>query len=106
MPSDSSIVDTGNSSSVKMYPEVEMKDGDLGWWKRAVTIPDGTWQTRGWHSTKPSAQNAQVERALAMKCGSSALLKLNCYHTCALYTEGIRKVSPFRVYKWPTTVCS
>ena len=28
----------------------EMKDGDLGSWKRAVTTADGTWQTRGWHS--------------------------------------------------------
>ena len=25
----------------------EMKDGDLGSWKRAVTTADGTWQTRG-----------------------------------------------------------
>ena len=44
----------------KMYPVVkamvddlcevakrEMKDGDLGSWKRAVTTADGTWQTRG-----------------------------------------------------------
>ena len=47
----------------KMYPVVkamvddlcevakrEMKDGDLGSWKRAVNTADGTWQTRGWHS--------------------------------------------------------
>ena len=23
---------------------------ELGSWKRAVTVADGTWQTRGWHS--------------------------------------------------------
>ena len=28
----------------------EMKDDELGSWKRAVTVADGTWQTRGWHS--------------------------------------------------------
>ena len=48
---------------MQMYPVVldglcevakrEMKkksDSDLGSWKRAVTMADGTWQTRGWHS--------------------------------------------------------
>ena len=45
-----------------MYPKVksvceaakqEMKgknEDELGSWKRAVTVADGTWQTRGWHS--------------------------------------------------------
>ena len=28
----------------------EKNDGDLGSWKRVVTMADGTWQTRGWHS--------------------------------------------------------
>ena len=31
----------------------EMKDkeeDELGSWKRAVTVADGTWKTRGWHS--------------------------------------------------------
>ena len=31
----------------------EMKDknyDELGSWKHAVTVADGTWQTRGWHS--------------------------------------------------------
>ena len=28
----------------------EKNDDELGSWKRAVTVADGTWQTRGWHS--------------------------------------------------------
>ena len=28
----------------------EKKEDELGSWKRAVTVADGTWQTRGWHS--------------------------------------------------------
>ena len=28
----------------------EMRDDELGSWKRAVTVADGTWQTRGLHS--------------------------------------------------------
>ena len=28
----------------------DKKDDELGSWKRAVTVADGTWQTRGWHS--------------------------------------------------------
>ena len=27
----------------------DKKDDELGSWKRAVTVADGTWQTRGWH---------------------------------------------------------
>ena len=31
--------------------EMKAKDeNELGSWKRAVTVGDGTWQTRGWHS--------------------------------------------------------
>ena len=28
----------------------DKKEDELGSWKRAVTVADGTWQTRGWHS--------------------------------------------------------
>ena len=28
----------------------DKKEHELGSWKRAVTVADGTWQTRGWHS--------------------------------------------------------
>ena len=28
----------------------DKEDDELGSWKRAVTVADGTWQTRGWHS--------------------------------------------------------
>ena len=28
----------------------DKKDDELGSWKRAVTVADGTWQTCGWHS--------------------------------------------------------
>ena len=29
---------------------IDKKDDELGSWKRAVTVADGTWQTLGWHS--------------------------------------------------------
>ena len=33
------------------FREMEDKiDDELGSWKRAVTVADGMWQTRGWHS--------------------------------------------------------
>ena len=28
----------------------DKKDNELGSWKRAVTVADGTWQTRGWQT--------------------------------------------------------
>ena len=28
----------------------DMKESELGSWQNAVTVADGTWQTRGWHS--------------------------------------------------------
>ena len=28
----------------------DKKEDELGSWQRAVTVADGTWQTRGWHS--------------------------------------------------------
>ena len=28
----------------------DKKEDELGSWKKAVTVADGTWQTRGWHS--------------------------------------------------------
>ena len=28
----------------------DKQEDELGSWKRAVTVADGTWQTRGWHS--------------------------------------------------------
>ena len=28
----------------------DKKEDELGSWKHAVTVADGTWQTRGWHS--------------------------------------------------------
>ena len=28
----------------------DKKEDELGSWKCAVTVADGTWQTRGWHS--------------------------------------------------------
>ena len=28
----------------------DKKEDELGLWKRAVTVADGTWQTHGWHS--------------------------------------------------------
>ena len=27
-----------------------MKENELGSWQNAITVADGTWQTRGWHS--------------------------------------------------------
>ena len=43
-----------------------MPDGELGSWKRAVTCADGTWQTRGWHST------FSIRNYLRNACGGSS----------------------------------
>ena len=44
----------------------DKKEDKLGSWKRAATVADGTWQTRGWHrKTIPRSPSGTTSTGLS-----------------------------------------
>ena len=65
-----------NTIVKSMVDEVEMKekhDGDLGSWKRAVTMADGTW---GWHSKNATFTISTVHSCITTTSARRAGIRL------------------------------
>ena len=80
----------------------DKKEDELGSWKRAVTVADCTWQTRGWHSKNATfnyLNGALLYYHHLCQRGRDKIIEEELYKGTSKFTEGYATRITFRMAK-------